>query len=160
MSHHRNEIIFTLSLVLIVVIAAVYTFIAIAIVPYWQTLSGLEIQDWFAGPFVRFAYMMAPVHILSIVITITAFFIHRRTSSPHRILWYVALITLLICQAFNFSVFGFDFNLALQSRELEPDVALVVLDNWDFYHSIRTLSVCISALCMMSILVLSKRETA
>lgn len=160
MSHYRNEIIFTLSLALIVVIAAVYTFIAVAIVPYWQTLSGIEIQDWFAGPFIRFSFMMVPVHLLSIVITVAAFLIHRRTSSPHKVLWLIALITLMICQAFNFSIFGFDFNLALQSRELEPAAALTVLDNWDFYHSVRTLSVCVSALCMMGILVLSKRETA
>lgn len=139
---------FLLAFIFVLVVTAVYLFIAISIVPYWQELSGTEIQDWFAGPFTRFAHMMVFVHLMSIATTIWAFALHRRSKQPLWTLWHVALVTLLICQAFNFTLFGANYNLALQSGTLEPDVALQTLDDWDFYHKVRTASVCISSIAL------------
>lgn len=146
---------FLLAFIFILTVAAVYLFIAIAIVPYWQDLSGPEIQDWFAGPFVRFSYMMIFVHLMSIGTTIWAFVLHRRVEQPLRMLWWVALFSLLICQAFNFTLFGANYNLALQSGTLEADAALRILDNWDFFHKVRTASVCLSLLAMAAIFMIS-----
>lgn len=139
---------FMLAFIFILTVTAVYLFIAISIVPYWQELLGKEIQDWFAGPFTRFAHMMVFVHLMSIATTIWAFVLHRHSKQPLLTLWLVALVTLLICQAFNFTLFGANYNLALQSGTLEPEVALQTMDSWDFFHKVRTASVCVSAIAM------------
>lgn len=155
--HTRNQrLSFLLSFISILTVAAVFLFIATGMIPYWQELSGTEIQDWFAGPFTRFAYMMILVHILSIGATIWAFIVHRR--SEKGMLWLVALVTLLICQGFNFTLFGANYNLALQSGTLEPEVALQTIDNWDIFHKVRTASVCISAIVMSVIFMRSTKQ--
>ena len=160
MTTNTQRLAFLLSFIFILTVAAVYLFIAVSIVPYWQDLSGVEIQAWFAGPFVRFSYMMIVVHLMSIGMTIWAFVLHRRAHPQFRALWLVALVTLLVCQAFNFTLFGGNYNLALQSGALEPDVALQTLDNWDFFHKIRTASVCVSAVVMALIFMRSTEEAA
>ena len=160
METKTQRLAFLLSFIFILTVAAVYLFIAISIVPYWQDLSGAEIQDWFAGPFVRFAYMMVIVHLMSIATTIWAYVLHRREQQPLGALWLVALITLLISQAFNFTLFGGNYNLALQSGTLDADVALQTLDEWDLFHKIRTASVCISGLMMAVIYVKSTQAAA
>ena len=63
----------------------------------------------------------------------------------------IALITLLICQGFNFGLYGGVYNLALQSGTLEAQEALTTFDNWDFYHTVRTISVCISLVALIII---------
>lgn len=156
MTTQSQRLSFLLAFIFIVTVAAVYLFIASAIVPYWQELSGTEIQDWFAGPFVRFSYMMIFVHVMSIGTTIWAFVLHRRAEKPLKGLWVLALVTLLICQAFNFTLFGGNYNLALQSGTLDPETALQTLDNWDLFHKMRTASVCISAIAMALIFMRSK----
>lgn len=148
---------FILAFTFVAAVTFVYLFIAIALVPYWQELTGTEIQDWWSGPFTRFAYMMVPVHLLSIITIIVAYRAHRNEEKPIKNLWILALVTLLICQAFNFSIFGFDFNPSLQSGTLENAIALETLDNWDFYHVIRTLSVCISLIALIIIGIKSKK---
>lgn len=157
--HTRNQrLSFLLSFVSILTVAAVFLFIATGLVPYWQELSGTEIQDWFAGPFTRFAYMMIVVHLLSIGTTIWAFILHRKSEQPLGMLWLVALVTLMICQIFNFTLFGANYNLALQSGTLEPQLALQTMDSWDFYHKVRTASVCISAIMMSVIFMRSGKQ--
>lgn len=154
---YRKTTAFTLAFILVTAISFVYLFIAIAIVPYWQTLSGIEVQTWFQDHFGRFAILMAPVHILSIITTITAFVMHRKEKATLRMLWIIALITLLICQFFNFVVYGGNFNIALSSGTLEDSAALATLDQWDFYHTVRTISVCISMLCLAGISITSRK---
>jgi hypothetical protein len=149
MNSTTHRITFALSCAFILAVAWIYLLLAIAIVPYWQTLSGTEVQAWFAGPFVRFSYLMVPVHLLSIITTVAAYIMNRK--GPHETLFLVAMVTLLICQAFNFTLFGANYNPALQSQSLTPDAALAVLDQWDFYHLVRTVSVCVSAITMMVI---------
>lgn len=158
MNTQRQRLSFLLCFISILTVAAVFLFIASGLVPYWQELSGREIQDWFAGPFTRFAYMMIFVHLMSIGTTIWAFALHRRSEQPLGMLWFVVLITLLICQAFNFTLFGANYNLALQSGVLDPEVALQTLDNWDFFHKLRTASVCISAIVMAVIFMRSTKS--
>ncbi|MEM7131582.1 MAG: DUF1772 domain-containing protein [Chloroflexota bacterium] len=147
---------FTLCFVLVTAISFVYLFMAIGLVPYWQTLSGTEIQTWFQEPFGRFGTLMGPVHILSIIATITAYVMHRKETGVLRWLWLVALITLLICQFFNFVIYGANFNPSLQSGTLEPDAALALFDWWDFWHIVRTISVCISMVCLGIISIISR----
>lgn len=157
MNTYRQTTAFTLSFTFVTAISFVYLFIATSIVPYWQTLSGTEIQMWFQDHFGRFATLMVPVHLLSIITTITAFVMHRRERGLHRILWLVALITLLICQFFNFVVYGANFNPALSSGTREASAALELLDQWDFYHVIRTLAICLSLICLMIISIRTRR---
>lgn len=134
----------------------IYLFISVALVPYWQELSGNEIQVWWAGPFTRFSYLMIPVHLLSIITMIYAFSVNRKGENSPKILWVVALLGLLICQVFNFSIFGAVWNPELQTGTLDPTVALKTFDKWDFYHSIRTLSVTISLIILIVIGIKSK----
>lgn len=159
MSDGLKQISFTLSFVCIIWITAVYVLIELAMVPYWQTLSGAEIQAWFAEPFARFSFM-ALIHLLSIITTITAYILHRREAGSPRWLWRIGLVTLLICQGFNFGLYGGNFNPALSSGTLAPEAALALFDDWGFYHTIRTAAVCISALAMMGVLIVSKRSAA
>ncbi|MEM8859377.1 MAG: hypothetical protein AAGD96_13705 [Chloroflexota bacterium] len=147
---------FILSFTFIAAISFVYIFIATAIEPYWQTLDGFEIQQWFVDHFGRFATLMVPVHFASIISIITAFILHR--NDPTKRLWLVALITLLICQFFNFVVYGGNFNVALSSGTLDPAVALDTLDQWGFYHIIRTVSVCISMVTLGIIFMRTMRD--
>jgi hypothetical protein len=157
MNTPNQRLSFLLSFISIVTVAAVFLFIATGMVPYWQELSGTEIQDWFAGPFTRFAYMMIVVHLLSIGTTIWAFILHRKSEQPLGMLWLVALVTLMICQGFNFTLFGANYNLALQSGALEAEVALQTMDSWDFFHKVRTASVCVSAIAMAVIFMRSTK---
>jgi hypothetical protein len=151
MQTRSQRLSFLLAFIFNLTVAAVFLFIAIGLVPYWQELSGTEIQAWFAGPFTRFSYMMIFVHLMSIGTTIWAFVLHRHSEKPLGTRWLVALVALLICQAFNFTLFGANYNLALQSGTLEAAVALQTLDNWDFFHRLRTASVCISVVAMAAI---------
>ncbi|MEM7033608.1 MAG: hypothetical protein AAF629_28930 [Chloroflexota bacterium] len=151
----RKTTAFTLSFTLIAAISFVFLFIATAIVPYWQGLSGIEIQAWFMDHFGRFSYLMVPVHFLSIITMIIAYIMHRKDETKR--LWLLALITFLICQFFNFFVYGPNFNPALSSGTLDPAVALATLDQWDFYHVIRTISVCISLVSLGIISIVSRR---
>ncbi|MEM7660437.1 MAG: hypothetical protein AAF399_30315 [Bacteroidota bacterium] len=130
-------------------VAFIYAFIAIALVPYWQELSGPGIQDWWSGPFTQFATIMVPLHVLSILSIIYAFTIHRK--GRDKILWVLALATLLICQAFNFGVYGPIYNPALQSGALESNEALTTFDSWAFYHGVRTIAVCCSLVFLLVI---------
>ncbi|MEM7341349.1 MAG: hypothetical protein AAF467_22020 [Actinomycetota bacterium] len=138
-----------LSHLFIVTNAAVYLFLAIAIVPYWQTLSGDEIQVWFADHFGRFAVMMVPVHLLAITTTIAAAILSRRRDRAERALWIVVLVGLLASQAFNFTLFAVVLNPDLTSQTLTATEALDTLDAWDTYHIIRTILVLISAIAMV-----------
>lgn len=140
-----------MSVLFVITIAAVFLFIATAMVPYWQEMTGSEVQDWFAGPFVRFSYMMVPVHFLSIASLVLTYVLYRKTHFKRTIL--VALIALLVCQAFNFALYGAVLNPALQSQELSSEVALATLDRWDLFHTIRTFFVAASALALLSTLV-------
>ena len=79
-------------------------------------------------------------------------------NDPTKRLWLVALITLLICQFFNFVVYGGNFNVALSSGTLDPAVALDTLDQWGFYHIIRTISVCISMVTLGRIYMLTTQD--
>lgn len=144
--------VFGLSFVLVVTIAAVFLFLATAIVPYWQELSGSEVQDWFAGPFNRFSYMMVPVHLLSIAALGSAYVLHRK-SNLHG-LFLLALAALLFCQAFNFTLYGAVLNPALQSQQLSDAEALATLDRWGFFHVLRTLGALVSAVVLMAIIVI------
>lgn len=157
MKTNSQRLSFLLAFTSTLTVAAVFLFIASGMVPYWQELSGNEIQTWFAGPFTRFAYMMILVHLMSIGTMIWAFIVHRRTEQPLWTYWLVALVTLLVCQAFNFTLFGANYNLALQSGTLAPDVALQTMDNWDFFHKIRTASICVSTIAMMMIFMRSTK---
>ena len=151
MNANKNNIAYIFAFTFVSAVAFIYLFISIALVPYWQTLSGTEIQAWWSGPFSRFSYLMVPVHILSIVTSIYAYLIHRKENRPLNLLWLFALITLLICQAFNFGLYGSDYNPALQSGTLEASEALEIFDKWSFYHHIRTASVCVSMVLLVFI---------
>jgi len=142
---------FGLSFILVTTIAAVFLFIGIALVPYWQEMSGSEVQDWFAGPFSRFSFMMVPVHFLSMAALGAAYVLHRKTSLSR--IFLLALAGLLLCQAFNFTLYGGVLNPALQSQELSDADALATLDRWAFFHVVRTLGVIVSTLVLMAIIV-------
>lgn len=144
----KKSTILTLSYTFVAANAFVYLFLMIAIVPYWQTLSGTEIQDWFIDHFGRFAYMMVPVHLLAIGTTIAAYRTHRGGDQTTKRLWLAALVTLLISQAFNFTIYAAAFNPDLQSGTLEAADALDTLDNWDLLHKVRTAFVVVSLLCL------------
>ena len=146
----------SLSRLFIVTNTAVYLFLAVAIVPYWQTLSGTETQQWFAEHFDRFATMMVPVHLLAITTTIAAAIVSRRRWEGEGRLWIVILVGLLASQAFNFSLFAVDLNPDLSSQTLTAAEALDTLDDWDTYHRVRTLLVVPSAI---AIVILTTRST-
>ena len=147
----QQRLAFNLSHTFILIVAAVYLFLETAIVPYWHDLSGVDLQAWFAGPFQRFAIMMVPVHLLSILTTVIALILLRK--SPHLRLMSLACITLLICQGFNFTLFATELNPALQSGMLSDNEAKLVLQSWSLWHDVRTAAVVVSALTMIVIAV-------
>ena len=121
-----------------------FVFLAVGIVPYWQSLSGNEIQDWFADHFGRFSWMMIPVHLLAIGTTVTAFVLDRRRNGRSPLIWWVALGGLLISQTFNFTIYGNVLNPDLSSQTLEAADALDTLDTWAALHIVRTAFVVIA----------------
>lgn len=151
MNVRRKNTAYIFAFTFVTAIAFIYLLISIALIPYWQGLSGNEIQAWWSGPFTRFSFLMVPLHLLSIAAIVCAYFLHRREKRPFKMLWLFALITLLICQAFNFGLYGSVYNPALQSSSLEASAALIVFDKWSFYHHIRTASVCLSSLLLIII---------
>ncbi|MEM6395590.1 MAG: hypothetical protein AAF741_04525 [Bacteroidota bacterium] len=150
MANQKNYTTHIFALTFVSAVAFIYVFIAIALVPYWQELSGTEIQSWWSGPFTRFSNIMVPIHFLSIITTIYAF-IKNRKDADNKTLWVIALITLLICQGFNFGLFGGVYNPALQSGVLEAQQALTTFEDWDLYHTLRTISVCVSLVALIII---------
>lgn len=150
MTTKTNYAAYIFSFTFVGAIAFIYAFMAIALVPYWQELSGTEIQSWWSGPFTRFSNIMVPLHLLSII-TMAYAFIKNRKESKDKALWFIALITLLICQGFNFGLYGGVYNPALQSGTLETQEALSTFDDWAFYHTIRTISVCMSLVTLIII---------
>lgn len=132
-------------------VSFVYLFIAIALVPDWQTLSGAEIQAYFAGPFQRFPILMVPVHLLTIVTTIAAFVIHRHERGTRRLLWWGALATMLVCEVGFSAYFGSSLNPALASGELSDEAAWSTLDRWDSLHNVRTTFILVSLGCLAAL---------
>ena len=151
MDVRRKNTAYILAFTIVAAIAFIYLLISIALVPYWQGLSGNEIQAWWSGPFTRFSILMVPLHLLSIVMGIYSYLLHRKEEKPFSFLWLLAIITLLICQAFNFGLHGAVYNPALQSGSLDASTALEVFDKWSFYHHIRTASICLSLLVLIII---------
>lgn len=151
-------ILLTLSRLFVVTNSAVYVFLAIAIVPYWQTLSGTEVQSWFAEHFGRFAVMMVPVHLLAITTTIAAAVANRLRWRAEAVLWVVAVVGLLASQAFNFALFGAVLNPDLASQTLTAAEALDTLDKWAFFHSVRTVLVLASAAAMVILTTRSRQS--
>ncbi|MEM0995850.1 MAG: hypothetical protein AAGN35_02170 [Bacteroidota bacterium] len=155
MKIQKNHVAYTFAFTFVSAVAFIYAFIAISLVPYWQELSGTEIQDWWSGPFTRFSNIMVPIHFLSIISMVAAFVFNIK--GKNKALWGVALATLLVCQGFNFGLYGGVYNPALQSGALEGQEALRTFDRWDFYHTVRTISVCIS---LISLMVIGIRQNA
>jgi len=120
-------------------------------------MSGSEVQDWFAGPFNRFSYMMVPVHFLSMAALGIAYVLHRKTSLSR--IFLLALVALLFCQAFNFTLYGGVLNPALQSQDLSDADALATLDRWAFFNVVRTLGAIVSLFALMSIIVISRKSS-
>lgn len=158
MASKAERLSFLLAFIFTLTLAAVFLFIASGMVPYWQKLSGAELQSWFAGPFTRFAYMMIVVHLMSIGTMIWAFALHRRAEQSIKKLWYIAFVTLVIWQAFNFTLFGVNYNLALQSGTLDPDVALQTMDSRVFFHKVRKASVYVSVVALALIFLRSTTD--
>ncbi|MEM9464095.1 MAG: DUF1772 domain-containing protein [Actinomycetota bacterium] len=141
----RHRQLLTASLVLVTINAGVFAFLAVGIVPYWQSLSGDELQNWFADHFGRFSWMMIPVHLLAIATTVTAFVLERRRAGGSPLIWWIALGGLLASQAFNFTVYGSVLNPDLSSQTLEASDALDTLDTWAALHVVRTTLVVVAA---------------
>ena len=158
MNSNKKNLAYIFAFTFVTAVAFIYLLISVALVPYWQELNGIEIQAWWAGPFTYFSYLMVPVHILSIATSIYAYLLHRKEKRPLNLLWFFALITLLICQGFNFGLYGSIYNPALQSGTLEASEALEVFDKWSFYHHIRTASVCVSMVLLIVIGIRPKSE--
>ena len=150
MNAYLQSVTFGLSFIFSTTIAAVFVFLATGLVPYWQELSGQELQNWFAGPFTRFSTMMVPIHFLSMPVLGLTLFLHRKTEVARFLL--IAFVTLLVCQGFNFTLYGAVLNPALQSQELAAADALATLDRWAFFHVIRTLVICLSVLALFAAL--------
>ncbi|MEL6255864.1 MAG: DUF1772 domain-containing protein [Bacteroidota bacterium] len=157
MNTKRKHRAYIFAFTFVTAIAFIYLLISIALIPYWQELSGIEIQAWWSGPFSRFPYLMVPLHVSSIVVSIYAYRLHRKEERPLKLIWLFALLSLLICQAFNFGLHGSIYNPALQSGTLEASEALEVFDKWAFYHHIRTLSVCVSMILLIYLGIQSKK---
>ncbi len=141
----RLRPVFAASFLFVAVNAGVFLFLGIGIVPYWESLTGEELQTWFADHFGRFSWMMIPVHLLAISTTITAFVLARRHDGGSTATWWIALVGLLSSQAFNFTIFGNVLNPDLSSQTLDPAEALDTLDTWRTLHWIRTALVLASA---------------
>jgi hypothetical protein len=139
-----------------VTVAAVFVFIWVGLVPYWQELSGAEVQDWFAGPFTRFSTMMVPVHFASIILVVLTLILMRQ-SAP-RWLLLIALAGLLICQGFNFTLYVAVLNPSLQSQTLSDEAALTTLDRWSFFHVIRTGAILVCVLALLSVPLFPRRS--
>ncbi|MDY8134342.1 hypothetical protein [Aquimarina sp. 2201CG5-10] len=154
----KQSVSYILAFTFVSAVAFIYLFIAIGFVPYWQELDGFQIQIWFSGPFNRFSYLMIPVHLLSIITMIGAYRLHKNTRGNLKKLWFLSLVTLLICQMYNFTLFSFVYNPALQSGILEPLIALKTLDNWGFHHNVRTFFVWISLIGFIIIGINSKKK--
>lgn len=139
-------------------IAFIFLFIAVGMVPFWQQLSGIEIQAWWSDHFVKFGFLMIFIHLLSIITSIYAYRLNRKEDDKQiKRLWLIALVTLLICQALNFVLYGGFYNAALMSGTLEPQIALETFDNWCFYHKVRTAFVWFSFISFIIIGIKSKK---
>ena len=126
----------------------IYLFITIGLTPYWQTLSGSEVQVWFSGPFTGFSFLMVPLHLLSMAIMLVAVIYNWYRDLS---LWLLAAIALFVCQGFNIFLHNAILNPALQSGMLSQHEALITFDNWDIYHRMRTIAALISMAILMII---------
>ena len=147
MNSKQNSVVLTLTLIFIAFLSAVYLFIAISIIPFWQTLNGIEIQTWFADHFGRFPVMMIPVHILCIVLVITGYTLHRKHKTDMPALWLLTLISLVLCEATT-PIFFVTANASLSSAVLPAAEGLQMLDDWSWWHNIRTFFVFITLICL------------
>lgn len=146
-----RSISYTLAFTFVSAVSFIFLFLAVGMVPYWHSLSGTDIQDWWSGPFVNFSTIMVPIHLCSIVSIILGFYFHRTEKGIQRTFWIIALLGLLVCQGFNFILYGANINPTLQSGTLTEVEALTAFNKWDFYHSVRTIFVCISLLALILI---------
>ena len=146
----------TLAFTFVAAVTFIYLFLAVAMVPYWQTLDGTEIQIWWSGPFTNFSTIMVPIHLLSMVTITFGFIKHRQDKTVLRVLWIVALVGLFVCQGFNFIYYGGTLNPALQSGNLSEAEAIVTFDDWDFYQTVRTAFAGLSLIALMKIVVAKK----
>ena len=74
----KKNTVYILTFIFVSAIAFIFLFIAVGMVPFWQQLSGIEIQAWWTDHFVKFGFLMIFIHLLSIISTIYAYNVHSK----------------------------------------------------------------------------------
>ena len=111
-------------------------FIAVAMVPYWNSLDPNEFSSWFATNARFIGRLMIPLGGLAVIATVlAAAYAHSRRHPGWRWLGLAALLALLIAAVYP--LYYTSANAALGSQTLGPSEIAAELVRWQTWHWAR-----------------------
>lgn len=126
-----------------------FLFIAVAIVPFWQSITDSEIVIWFNNNFEKFPMLMIPLNLLTFV-TISLSMYHNRKQPSTKKIWLIALIFIFLC-SITYPVFFDGTNKAILASTDQNDHIKTLIDQWEIWHYVRTGFAMLSLLSLLMI---------
>ncbi len=125
-----------------------FLFIAVAIVPFWQSLKGADVTVWFNNNFGRFPKLMVPLNLLTFIAISTGLYQNRKNIDTKKY-WWLAFIFIFLC-SITYPIFFDGANTAISSGNSLDESINSLIDSWETWHYLR------SALSFLSLSILFK----
>ena len=138
-----------LAAVLLGLLGGAMVLIALALVPYWQSLPALEFAQWFAANSHFIAAVMLPLAMAAGLLTLVATALAWRARHPARYEWGVAAVCVLI-SILMFPLYFRETNAAFAGGFMAAPEITAELVRWQWMHWIRTFAALAACCCAVA----------
>lgn len=114
------------------------------LIPFWKTLEPASVMKWFNDFGGTIGITMMPVEITSLLISIYAFILARKTNSSSEKSWLLINISNIFVLAIFF-IYFLPVNLRFLHNTMPPQNVSAELLRWQYMHIIRTVFILFSA---------------
>ena len=123
--------------------------LALAFVPYWQSLDPLEFTQWFGANLHFIADAMMPIGVSATGITLLATGLAVWNRLP-TLRWLVAASVITLCMFATFPIYFSGVNAALAEGAMSAAEASQQLAQWQGVHWFRTVAAIAACFCAIS----------
>ena len=135
--------------VLLGLLSGAMVLIALALVPYWQSLPPLDFAGWFAAHSHFIAAVMLPLAMAAGLFTLLATGLSWCKKRPARYEWLVAAVCVLV-SILMFPIYFRETNAAFAAGLLAAPEITAELARWQSMHWIRTIAALIACCCAVA----------
>ncbi|WP_430905856.1 hypothetical protein [Maribacter sp. 2-571] len=132
-----NTLFKTLALIGNAAFSGAFLLVAVAIVPFWKTLSDTDLNSWFDTFFWRFPTIMIPLNLIAFIAIASGFFYTRKEGGALRKKWLGALACIFLC-SITYPIFFDGANQVLSGAVTPAKSIASTLDGWGNWHLLRT----------------------